>query len=246
MLKEKVALVTGASGGIGKAIAIACAKEGATVAIHYNGNQAKAEAVKAEIEGFGGKAEVFQCNVADFNETKALIQSVKKTFGRIDILVNNAGITRDGLLMAMSEDDFDNVIDTNLKGTFNCIRFASRIMMKQRYGRIINITSVSGVAGNAGQANYSSSKAGIIGLTKSVAKELASRNITSNAIAPGFVDTEMTEVLSEEVKENAKKMIPLGRFANPEDIANAAVFLASDKASYITGQVLLVDGGMVM
>jgi 3-oxoacyl-[acyl-carrier protein] reductase len=246
MLKEKVAIVTGASGGIGKAIAIAYAKEGAAVAIHYNGNQAKAEAVKAEIESFGGKAEVFQCNVADFNETKTFIQSVKKTFGRIDILVNNAGITKDGLLMAMSEEDFDDVIDTNLKGTFNCIRFASRIMMKQRYGRIVNITSVSGVAGNAGQANYSSSKAGIIGLTKSAAKELASRNITSNAIAPGFVETEMTEVLSDEIKENAKKIIPLGKFAKPEDIANAAVFLASDKASYITGQVLLVDGGMVM
>ena len=175
-----------------------------------------------------------------------MIQSVKKTFGKIDILVNNAGITKDGLLMAMSEDDFDAVIDTNLKGTFNCMRFASRIMMRQKSGRIINISSVSGVAGNAGQANYCSSKAGMIGLTKSAAKELASRNITVNAIAPGFVKTEMTDILSEEVKEQAMKQIPLGRFADPEDIANAAVFLASDSASYITGQVLLVDGGMVM
>src|SRR5699024_6323128 len=169
-----------------------------------------------------------------------------KTFGKIDILVNNAGITRDGLVMGMSEEDFDAVIDTNLKGSFNCIRFASRQMMRKKYGRIINITSVSGVAGNAGQTNYSASKAGLIGLTKSVAKELASRNITANAIAPGFVKTEMTDVLSDEVKETAMKQIPLARFAEPEDIANAAVFLASDMASYITGQVLLVDGGMVM
>ena len=174
------------------------------------------------------------------------LKAIIKKYGHLDILVNNAGITKDGLLMAMSEADFDNVIDTNLKGCFQMIRFASRRMMKQRYGRIINVSSVSGVAGNAGQANYSASKAGIIGLTKSAAKELASRGITCNAIAPGFVKTEMTDVLSDEVKENAKKQIPLGRFAEPEDIANAAVFLASDKASYITGQVLLVDGGMVM
>jgi len=246
MLKEKVAIVTGASGGIGKAIALAYAKEGAAVAIHYNGNQKRAEEVKKEIESFGGKAELFQCNIADFNECKSMIQAVKKTFGRIDILVNNAGITKDGLLMAMSEEDFDAVIDTNLKGTFHCMRFVSRIMMKQRYGRIINISSVSGVAGNPGQANYCSSKAGMIGLTKSAAKELASRNITVNAIAPGFVKTDMTEVLPEEVKEQAMKQIPLGRFAEPADIANAAVFFASDLSSYITGQVLLADGGMVM
>lgn len=246
MLKDKTAIVTGASGGIGKAIALAYAKQGAAVAIHYNGNQKRAESVKEEILAFGGKAELFQCNIADFGECKSMIQSVKKTFGRIDILVNNAGITKDGLLMAMSEDDFDAVIDTNLKGTFHCMRFASRIMMKQRYGRIINISSVSGVAGNPGQANYCSSKAGMIGLTKSAAKELASRNITVNAIAPGFVKTDMTDVLSEEVKEQAMKQIPLGRFADPSDIANAAVFFASDLSSYVTGQVLLVDGGMVM
>lgn len=202
--------------------------------------------MKAEIEEAGGKAEIFRCNVADFDACSEFIKSVVKTFGKIDILVNNAGITRDGLIMGMSEDDFDAVLDTNLKGSFNCIRFASRQMMRKKYGRIINITSVSGVAGNAGQANYSASKAGLIGLTKSVAKELASRNITANAIAPGFVKTEMTDVLPDDVKETAMKQIPLARFAEPEDIANAAVFLASDMASYITGQVLLVDGGMVM
>ena len=246
MLEGKVAVVTGASGGIGRAIALAFGKAGASVAVHYNGNEAKAAAVKAEIEEAGGKAEIFRCNVADFDACNDFIKSVVKTFGKIDILVNNAGITRDGLGMGMAEEDFDAVIDTNLKGSFNCIRFASRQMMRKKYGRIINITSVSGVAGNAGQANYSASKAGLIGLTKSVAKELASRNITANAIAPGFVKTEMTEVLSDDVKEAAMKQIPLGRFAEPEDIANAAVFLASDMASYITGQVLLVDGGMVM
>ena len=238
LLEGKTAIVTGASGGIGKAVAIALAKEGAAVAVHFHGNEEKALLVKNEIEEAGGKAEIFRANVADFEECNALVKAVAKTLGSID--------TKDGLLMAMSEADFDNVIDTNLKGCFQMIRFASRRMMKQRYGRIINVSSVSGVAGNAGQANYSASKAGIIGLTKSAAKELASRGITCNAIAPGFVKTEMTDVLPDEVKENAKKQIPLGRFAEPEDIANAAVFLASDKASYITGQVLLVDGGMVM
>lgn len=246
MLEGKVAVVTGASGGIGRAIAVAFGKAGASVAVHYNGNEAKAAAVKAEIEEAGGKAEIFRCNVADFDACSEFIKNVVKTFGKIDILVNNAGITRDGLIMGMSEDDFDAVLDTNLKGSFNCIRFASRQMMRKKYGRIINITSVSGVAGNAGQANYSASKAGLIGLTKSVAKELASRNITANAIAPGFVKTEMTDVLPDDVKETAMKQIPLARFAEPEDIANAAVFLASDMVSYITGQVLLVDGGMVM
>ena len=244
LLEGKTAIVTGASGGIGKAIAIALAKEGASVAVHFHGNEEKALLVKKEIEEAGGKAEIFRAN--DFEECNALVKATAKTFGSIDILVNNAGITKDGLLMAMSEADFDDVIDTNLKGCFQMIRFASRRMMKQRYGRIINVSSVSGVAGNAGQANYCASKAGMIGLTKSAAKELASRGITCNAIAPGFVKTEMTDVLSDEVKENAKKQIPLGRFAEPEDIANAAVFLASDKAAYITGQVLLVDGGMVM
>lgn len=246
MLEGKVAVVTGASRGIGKAIALKLASQGAKVVINYNGSEEKAKEVQAQIETEGGKAVIYRCDVSDYGACQTFIQDIIKTEGSMDILVNNAGITKDGLLMAMSEADFDDVIDTNLKGCFQMIRFASRRMMKQRYGRIINVSSVSGVAGNAGQANYCASKAGMIGLTKSAAKELASRGITCNAIAPGFVKTEMTDVLSDEVKENAKKQIPLGRFAEPEDIANAAVFLASDKASYITGQVLLVDGGMVM
>lgn len=245
-LEGKTALVTGASRGIGKQIALTLASQGADVIVNYNGSRERAEETVSQIRDMGRKAEALQCSVADFQACGDMVKKALELFGHIDILVNNAGITKDGLLMAMSEADFDNVIDTNLKGCFQMIRFASRRMMKQRYGRIINVSSVSGVAGNAGQANYSASKAGIIGLTKSAAKELASRGITCNAIAPGFVKTEMTDVLSDEVKENAKKQIPLGRFAEPEDIANAAVFLASDKASYITGQVLLVDGGMVM
>ena len=246
MSEKKIAIVTGASRGIGKAIALELARQGIFVVINYNGSKEKAEEALRTIQNEGGDGVIYQCNVADFEACKAFIEDIVSTYGRIDILVNNAGITKDGLLMAMSEADFDDVIDTNLKGCFQMIRFASRRMMKQRYGRIINVSSVSGVAGNAGQANYCASKAGMIGLTKSAAKELASRGITCNAIAPGFVKTEMTDVLSDEVKENAKKQIPLGRFAEPEDIANAAVFLASDKAAYITGQVLLVDGGMVM
>ena len=246
MFKEKVAVVTGGSRGIGKAVSLKFAKGGASVAIIYAGNEEAANDTVKEIESLGAKAKAYKCDVADFDNTADVFKQIVADFGTIDILVNNAGITKDGLLMAMSEADFDDVIDTNLKGCFQMIRFASRRMMKQRYGRIINVSSVSGVAGNAGQANYCASKAGMIGLTKSAAKELASRGITCNAIAPGFVKTEMTDVLSDEVKENAKKQIPLGRFAEPEDIANAAVFLASDKAAYITGQVLLVDGGMVM
>ena len=197
MLEGKVAVVTGASGGIGRAIAVAFGKAGASVAVHYNGNEAKAAAVKAEIEEAGGKAEIFRCNVADFDACSEFIKSVVKTFGKIDILVNNAGITRDGLIMGMSEDDFDAVLDTNLKGSFNCIRFASRQMMRKKYGRIINISSVVGVMGNAGQANYAAAKAGIIGLTKTMARELASRHVTVNAIAPGFIETSMTEKLPE-------------------------------------------------
>ena len=246
MLNEKVAVVTGASRGIGKAVALRLAREGAFVVINYNGSKERAEEVKAEIEQNGGKADVVQCNVADFAACDEFIKYVIKEYGRIDILVNNAGITKDGLLMRMSESDFDSVIDTNLKGTFHCIRFASRQMMKQRCGRIINMSSVVGVSGNAGQANYAASKAGVIGLTKAAAKELASRGITVNAIAPGFIQTEMTDVLSDAVKEASAAQIPLGIFGKPEDIANAAAFLASDEAGYITGQVLHVDGGMVM
>lgn len=246
MLEGKIAVVTGASRGIGRAIVIRLAREGATVVINYNGSKEKAEEVKQEIEGAGGKAAVCQCNVADFDQCQAFIQKVIDEFGRIDILVNNAGITRDGLLMKMSEEDFDQVIETNLKGAFHTIRFASRQMLRQKSGRIINLSSVVGVTGNAGQANYAASKAGVIGLTKSAARELASRGITVNAIAPGFIETDMTSVLSEKVKEGAAAGIPLGAFGKPEDVAAAAAFLASDEAGYITGQVLHVDGGMVM
>lgn len=246
MLEGKIAVVTGASRGIGRAIAIRLAGEGATVVINYNGSKEKAEEVKQEIEGAGGKAAVCQCNVADFHQCQTFIQKVIDEFGRIDILVNNAGITRDGLLMKMSEEDFDQVIETNLKGAFHTIRFASRQMLRQKSGRIINLSSVVGVTGNAGQANYAASKAGVIGLTKSAARELASRGITVNAIAPGFIETDMTSVLSEKVKEGAAAGIPLGAFGKPEDVAAAAAFLASDEAGYITGQVLHVDGGMVM
>jgi len=244
MLSGKVAVVTGASRGIGKTIAIKMAEAGATVVINYNGSADKAEAVRKEIEEKGGKASVYQCNVSEFAACEKFIQDVIAEHGRLDILVNNAGITRDGLLMKMTEEDFDAVLDTNLKGTFNCIRFSSRQMLKQRSGRIINLSSVSGVMGNAGQANYSASKAGVIGLTKATARELASRHITVNAIAPGFIETEMTEVLSDSVKEEAVKQIPLGAFGKTEDIANLAVFLASEQANYITGQVINVDGGM--
>lgn len=246
MLEGKVAVVTGASRGIGRAVALKLASQGAAVVINYNGSADRAEEVKNEIEKNGGKAVTMQCNVSDFQACENFIKKVITEFGRLDILVNNAGITRDGLLMKMSEEDFDAVLDTNLKGTFHCIRFASRQMMKQRSGRIINLSSVSGVMGNAGQANYSASKAGVIGLTKSAARELASRGITVNAVAPGFIDTEMTQVLNEKVKEGAVAQIPLGRFGQPEDIAEAAAFLASEGAGYITGQVLCVDGGMAM
>ena len=246
MLDGKIAVVTGASRGIGRAIALELASRGAFVVVNYNGSKDRAEEVKKEIEAAGGKAEVYQCNVSDFEKCQEFIQDVIKTYGRLDILVNNAGITRDGLLMKMSEEDFDKVIETNLKGTFNTIRFASRQMLKQRSGRIINMSSVVGISGNAGQANYASSKAGVIGLTKAVARELASRGITVNAIAPGFIETEMTAVLSDAVKEASVAQIPLGRFGKPEDIAKTAAFLASDDAGYITGQVIQVDGGMAI
>ena len=239
-LTGKVAVVTGASRGIGRAIALRLAQEGAAVVINYNGSKERAQEVKTEIESAGGTAQIMQCDVADAASCDEMFQTIIKEFGRIDILVNNAGITRDGLLMKMTEEDFDAVIDTNLKGTFHCIRAVSRQMLRQRSGRIINLSSVSGVLGNAGQANYSASKAGVIGLTKSAARELASRGITVNAIA------EMTEVLSEKVKEGATAQIPLGKFGETEDIANAAAFLASDEARYITGQTLHIDGGMAM
>lgn len=244
MMKNKIALITGAGRGIGRAIAIALAKEGAEVVINYNGSEERAKEVKQTIEENGGKASIYKCNVSDFVACEAMIKDIVKEYGHLDILVNNAGITKDGLIMKMKEEDFDSVLNVNLKGTFNTIRHSARQMLKQRSGKIINISSVSGILGNVGQANYAASKAGVIGLTKTMARELGSRGITVNAIAPGFVDTEMTEVLSEEIRENACKQIILGRFGKPEDIANTAVFLASDKADYITGQVISVDGGM--
>ena len=242
MLEGKIALVTGAAKGIGRAIALALAADGATVIVNYNGSAQKAEAVVDEIKALGKDSEAYQCNVANTADVDAMIKDVIKRYGRLDILVNNAGITRDNLIMKMSEEDFDAVIDANLKGCFNTIKAVSRQMLKQRAGRIINITSVSGILGNAGQANYAASKAGIIGLTKT----MASRGITVNAIAPGFVDTEMTQVLSDEVKEAATKQIPLGHFGKPEDIANMAAYLASEKAAYMTGQIISVDGGMAI
>ena len=246
MLNGKIAVVTGASRGIGKAIAMKFAQLGATVVINYNGSAQKAEEVKQSIIADGGRAVIKQCNVADYDACEAFIKEMIDQFGRINILVNNAGITKDGLIMRMSEEDFTNVVDVNLKGTFHCIRFASRQMMKQRSGRIINMSSVVGISGNAGQINYAASKAGVIGMTKSAAKELASRGITVNAIAPGYIETDMTNVLSDKVKEETMKQIPLGRLGQTGDIAAAAAFLASDEAGYITGQVLAVDGGMAI
>lgn len=241
---NKIALVTGGSRGIGRAIALALAADGAAVIVNYNGNKEKAEEVVREIEAAGGTAESFGCNVADLNATKEMIDSVIKKYGRLDILVNNAGVTRDGLIMKMSEEDFDTVLETNLKGTFNCSKHASRQMLKQKGGRIINIASVVGIAGNAGQVNYAASKAGIIGFTKSLAKEIGSRGITVNAVAPGYIETDMTAALPEAEKEKLAGIITLKRLGKPEDIANGVAFLASEKASYITGQVLQIDGGM--
>lgn len=246
MLTGKIAVVTGASRGIGRAIALKLAEEGAAVIVNYNGSEEKALEVKQEIEAAGGRADICQCDVSDYGKCEEFIAEIIKEYGQIDILVNNAGITRDGLLMKMSEEDFDKVLKTNLKGAFNTIRFASRQMLKQRKGRIINMASVVGVTGNAGQANYAASKAGIIGLTKAAARELASRGVTVNAIAPGFIETDMTKILPEKVKEATVSQIPLGKFGQVEHVAAAAAFLASEEAEYITGQVLHVDGGMAM
>lgn len=246
MLTDKVALVTGASRGIGRQIALTLAKKGAAVVVNYNGSAQNAEAVVKEISELGGKAAAYQCDVSDYRQSEKMIQDLIGQYQKIDILVNNAGITRDGLLMRMSEQDYDAVLDTNLKGTFNMIRHLSRYFIKQKCGKIINITSVSGVTGNAGQANYAAAKAGMIGLTKSAARELASRGICVNAVAPGFIQTEMTEVLSDSVKENIKKSIPLGKMGTTQDVADMVLFLAGEHSDYITGQVFHVDGGMVM
>ena len=242
----KVALITGASRGIGRQIALTLAGYGAVVIVNYNGSKDKAEDVVRMITEMGGHAEAVQSNVAECEQAKTLIDHVVDQYGRLDILVNNAGITRDNLILKMSEEDFDQVVDINLKGAFHCVKHAARQMLKQKYGRIINISSVSGIMGNAGQANYSASKAGLIGFTKSVAKELGSRGITSNAVAPGFIETEMTEVLSDAVKKTLGEQIPLKIFGKTKDVAETVAFLASDLAGYITGQVIQVDGGMAM
>lgn len=246
MLNGKTALVTGASRGIGKAIALKLAEEGANVAVVYAGNQQAAEETCGLLAEKGIKAKAYGCDVSDFEATKQLVGQVIEDFGGIDILVNNAGIVRDGLVLSMKEADFDAVVATNLKGAFNLIKHTYSHFMKRRSGRIINITSVAGLMGNAGQANYASAKAGMIGLTKTVAKELAARGITCNAIAPGFIETDMTDALSDKVKEGAAAAIPMRHMGKPEDIANLAAFLASEQAGYITGEVIRVDGGMCM
>ncbi len=246
LLDGKTALVTGASRGIGRAIALRLAAEGANIAINYAGNTAKAEETKAAIEAAGGKAALFQADVSDSAQVEQMVASVLETFGSLDILVNNAGITRDGLLMRMKEEDFDAVLDTNLKGIFHVTKAVTKIMMKQRSGRIVNMASVVGIIGNAGQTNYAAAKAGVIGFTKSAARELAARGITVNAVAPGFIATDMTAAMPEKAKEATLAAIPLRRMGTPEDVANAVLFLVSDQAAYITGQVVKVDGGMVM
>lgn len=243
---SKVALITGSSAGIGKGIALAFAQAGYNVVINYSSSEASALEVEKECQSFGVETLVIGCNVADSASVQAMINQTLEKFGQIDVCINNSGITKDGLLLRMKEEDFDAVIDINLKGAFNVTQAVLKPMMKARFGRIINMSSVIGQIGNMGQANYAASKGGLIALTKSVARELASRNITCNAIAPGFIQTKMTDVLSEDVKNGILKQIPLNRFGSVEDIAHAALFLASDNASYITGQVINVDGGMVM
>ena len=246
MLKGKTAVVTGASRGIGRAIAIKLATLGVNIVVNYRNSYDAVQEVVKEIQALGARALAVQCDISSFKDVESMMKKSMEEFGSIDILVNNAGITKDGLLMRMKEEEFDSVIDINLKGAFNCTRHISAIMLKQRSGRIINISSVSGLTGNAGQVNYSSAKAGILGMTKAVAKELAGRGVTCNAVAPGYIQTDMTEGLADKVKESIMNAIPLKRLGTPEDVANAVAFLASEEAAYITGQVINVDGGMVM
>ncbi|MBB5178932.1 3-oxoacyl-[acyl-carrier protein] reductase [Planomicrobium koreense] len=245
-LTGKTAIITGASRGIGAEIARKMAEAGAKIVVNYSGSQAKAEAVVEEIKNNGGEAIAVKADVADADAVKAMVDQAMQAFGSVDILVNNAGITRDNLMMRMKDDEWDDVINTNLKGVFICTKAVTRQMMKQRSGRIVNIASIVGVMGNAGQANYVAAKAGVIGLTKTTARELASRNITANAVAPGFITTDMTDKLGEDIQKTMLAQIPLGRFGKPEEVAKAALFLASDDASYMTGQTLHLDGGMVM
>lgn len=246
MLKGKCAIVTGASRGIGKAIALKLASLGANIVINYRSSEKEALEVENEIKEMGVQAVCIKADISKLDEVENLIKSAKEKFGSIDIIVNNAGITKDNLILRMKEKDFDDVIDVNLKGVFNCLKSITPIMVKQKKGKIINISSVVGISGNTGQVNYAASKAGIIGMTKSLAKEIGSRGINVNAVAPGFIDTEMTESLGDKIKEEAKKNIPLKRFGTVEDVANIVAFLASDESDYITGQVIHVDGGMLM
>lgn len=245
-LKNKIAVITGGSRGIGKEIAKKLAYNGANIVINYTSKEEEALKTKEDIENLGAKCIVIKCDVSKSEEVNEMINKTIKEFGRVDILVNNAGITKDNLIMKMKEEDFDKVIDINLKGVFNCTKAVTRPMMKNKYGKIINISSVVGIIGNAGQGNYCASKAGVIGFTKSTARELASRNININVVAPGFIDTDMTKILSDDIKNSMLSTIPKKEFGKPEDVANAVVFLASDMSSYITGQVINVDGGMVM
>lgn len=245
-LKGKTAIVTGGSRGIGRAIALAIAAKGANVAVNYTSNKESADRVVAEIEGTGAAAMAVKADVSNVEEVENLVKEVLNKFGSIDILINNAGITRDNLLIRMSEKEFDEVLGTNLKGAFNCTKAVSKVMIKQKSGKIINVSSVVGIIGNAGQSNYAAAKAGLIGFTKSVAKELAKRGITVNAVAPGFIETDMTSKLPEKAKVEFLNNIPLSRPGKPEDVAKAVLFLASEYSDYITGQVLNIDGGMVM